>query len=78
MKSNVTFILILTTAFTTINAKTFEICEIKDILEKEEWMENEIADWICLIEAESSFRSNVTGKLNRQEGNWPDGKKNCY
>ena len=73
MKSNITQLIIILTAALTIHAKRFDYCEIRGILEKEAWMKDRILDWMCLIENESNYRSNVTGKLNFEHGEWPEG-----
>jgi hypothetical protein len=59
-----------------LQAKTFgsvEYCKIRGIIEKEDWMmKYNITDWMCLIEKESSYRTNITGKKN-EDRSWDYG-----
>ena len=79
MKSNIIPLIVILTAALTIHAKTFDYCEIRGILEKHKWMKERILDWMCLIENESNYRSNVTGKLNVEpNGEWPEGHQGSW
>ena len=70
-------LVIFTFGIGLIQAKTFgsvEYCKIRAIIEKEDWMmkAGNITDWMCLVEKESSYRTNITGKKN-EDGSWDYG-----
>ncbi|RVE51867.1 hypothetical protein evm_003487 [Chilo suppressalis] len=61
-------LLILVTVVVTVclqcEAKTFTVCELVHELRKQKFPENEMRDWVCLVEMESTRRTHVTGSPN--------------
>ena len=54
----------------------FSYCELRAIIEKEGWMEQNIKDWMCLLWEESRYEKNVTGHRN-DDGSWDYGPFQC-
>ncbi|OAL68001.1 lysozyme [Trichophyton violaceum] len=46
-------------------AKTFNRCELAKELKKQGFAKENLPDWVCLVEAESSRRSHKIGKVNK-------------
>nr|ABV68862.1 lysozyme [Trichoplusia ni] len=47
-----------------VESKHFERCELVQELRKQEFPENKLNNWVCLIESESSRRTDVIGPAN--------------
>ncbi|XP_059055429.1 lysozyme-like [Achroia grisella] len=59
-------IVIVTLAFTSyVNAKTFTRCGLVGALRSQGFDEANLRDWVCLVESESSRRTDVVGKPNK-------------
>ncbi|GBP26039.1 Lysozyme [Eumeta japonica] len=50
--------------FAEINGKTFSRCELARALKNHGFPRDKLPDWVCLVEAESSRRTDVVGGPN--------------
>lgn len=64
----VAFLVILTDQL--IESKVYEPCELaKELLHVHKMPRKQILDWVCLVESESSFRTDVMGPPNWDQSN---------
>lgn len=53
------------TLFYICEAKVFSKCSLARQLKTLNFPSNKIRDWVCLVKAESSYRTNAIGRVNR-------------
>lgn len=63
--NKVSAVVLLAVLFNVVNTKVYEPCELaKELIYVHKFAKHEIADWLCLVDSESSFRTHVIGPKN--------------